>query len=41
MEVSILGVGVAGVSAAAVLAQKGFSVSLYERHKKPAHKSTK
>ncbi len=37
MEVAILGAGVAGVSTAIALAQKGFKVSVFERHKGPAH----
>lgn len=36
MEVAILGAGIAGVSTAIALAQKGFEVSIYERHNEPA-----
>jgi 2-polyprenyl-6-methoxyphenol hydroxylase-like FAD-dependent oxidoreductase len=32
MKIAILGGGVAGVSSAIVLKQKGFDVSIYERH---------
>lgn len=37
MDIAILGAGVAGVSTAIALAQNGFQVSLYERHRSPAH----
>lgn len=37
MDVAILGAGVAGVSTAIALVQKGFKVSIYERHHGPAH----
>ena len=32
MKIAILGGGVAGVSSAIALKQKGFDVSIYERH---------
>src|SRR5512139_2572840 len=35
MKVAILGGGVAGVSTAIALKQKGFDVSVYERHDSP------
>jgi len=37
INVAILGAGVAGVSTAIALSQKGFKVSLYERHNGPAN----
>ena len=37
MKIVILGGGVAGVSSAIALKQKGFDVSVYERHASPSH----
>lgn len=37
MDVAILGAGIAGISTAIAFTQKGFKVSLYERHNGPAH----
>ncbi len=37
MEIAILGGGVAGVSSAIVLKQRGFDVSIYERHESAAN----